>query len=231
MRHRLPNDAELRRLHEVAADYRSEGYKVVVWPAPDDLPAFVRDFRIDLLAKGRKENVLVQVRSRETLVGATDLARLAERIDGRAGWRLELVVAAAVGTGAAANGNGSYPVGTKPLRPEEIEDRLAEASELRGRGHDEAAFLLGWAAAEAAARVTLAAAGLGGGLAGPLGLIKTLYSYGLVGKRDYELLLGCAGTRDALAHGYRPVKANQRPVAGLLGAVRRLMKIDLCVGA
>lgn len=227
MSDRRPNDVELRRLHEVAAEYREKGYKVVISPVGEDLPAFLRDLDVDLLAKNKREGVVVLVRTRDSLAGSKDLTRVAQRVEGRQGWRLELVVAA----GGPVEPDSASPNGIKPLRIADIEDRLEEAAELDRRGHREAAFLLAWAAAEAAMRAALSSAGLPVERPTALTLAKTLYSYGLVTKADYDSLIRYATTRNAVAHGFKPEKPNRTAAGDLIQLVDRLMRIDVRVEA
>lgn len=54
------NEHEL--LSEVANQYRSQGYQVFVEPRVEGLPDFLREFRPDLVARGKKENVVVEVK-------------------------------------------------------------------------------------------------------------------------------------------------------------------------
>lgn len=228
MNQRAKTGAELRRLHEVAAEYRNNGYKVVISPAGSDLPPFLRDVEVDLLARGKKENVVVQVRSRKSLSHSTGLTQLAERLEGKDGWRFELIVAAT----PQEAGEEIRAAGTKPLRVEDIQDRLAEASALQQNGHDEAAFLLAWTAAEAALRATLAPAGIAAvERPTPAGLVKTLYSYGVIDDADYDLLQRCADLRATIAHGFKPAKPDRKALTDLVDFVDRLMKVELRVEA
>ena len=43
------SELESRRAHEVADQYRSRGYKVIIGPKPHQLPPFLAGFRPDLL--------------------------------------------------------------------------------------------------------------------------------------------------------------------------------------
>ena len=80
-----------RTSRRLAAVYRKLGYRIVVAPAPDALPVFLRDCRPDLIAERDDDHVVVQFKMAGTLKGANDLVDLAQRIAGHPGWRLELV--------------------------------------------------------------------------------------------------------------------------------------------
>lgn len=80
-----------RRLHEIAREYRDQGFTVVMEPSPSLLPPCLAEFSIDFLARRGSANVLVLVRTRREMVGATEVARLAGIVDHLADWRLDLV--------------------------------------------------------------------------------------------------------------------------------------------
>jgi len=66
-----------------------DGYEVELEPLPDRLPAALRGFRPDLIARRLDENVVVEVTSSPFERKITDIARA---VDSMAGWRFDLVV-------------------------------------------------------------------------------------------------------------------------------------------
>src|SRR5689334_13639593 len=85
-------EREIRRLREIAREYESRGYRVVVEPGEPDLPNWLQTLRPDLLAQGNGENVIVEVRSSASIRGSQDVSEIAEMIDEHPEWRFELVV-------------------------------------------------------------------------------------------------------------------------------------------
>jgi len=56
-------------LDRIAEKYRTEGYDVLVRPAPEELPAFLRDTPVDILARKRDHIVALQVKEQEASEG------------------------------------------------------------------------------------------------------------------------------------------------------------------
>jgi REase_AHJR-like len=83
---------EHQRLLEVAREYRQRGYEVIIEPRSDQLPQFLASFRIDMLARGAEENVIVEVRTQESLSDAPELDAVAQALYDKPSWRFELVV-------------------------------------------------------------------------------------------------------------------------------------------
>jgi len=75
----------------VVREYKRLGYRVIDRPGPDVMPDFLREFHPSLLAERDDDHVVVEVRTARSLKGANEFVELASRIDGTAGWRLELV--------------------------------------------------------------------------------------------------------------------------------------------
>jgi hypothetical protein len=75
----------------VGREYKRRGYRVTDRPGADAMPEFLREFHPSLLAERDDDHVVVEVRTARSLKGANEFVELASRIDGTAGWRLELV--------------------------------------------------------------------------------------------------------------------------------------------
>jgi len=71
------HELEQAKLSEIAAEYRSKGYSVGVRPRPEELPAFLSGYKIDLVAESPRDNVVVEVSSGPSLE-RTKLVRIAE---------------------------------------------------------------------------------------------------------------------------------------------------------
>ena len=58
----LGHEAYRQQLQEIAAEYESRGYDVLVEPSPEELPEFLTGFHPDLVARGPNESVVVEVK-------------------------------------------------------------------------------------------------------------------------------------------------------------------------
>src|SRR5438105_11730747 len=57
--------AEPDFLDDIVEKYRKDGYDVLVRPSPDDLPAFLADTQVDILARKRDHIVAFQAKEKE----------------------------------------------------------------------------------------------------------------------------------------------------------------------
>lgn len=85
---------EHRRLLRLAREYSRAGYEVMLYPVDEDLPQVLEGCSIGLVAKGKEEVVVADVRSRHnlTLNGSADLRQLAEKVETLPGWEFNLIV-------------------------------------------------------------------------------------------------------------------------------------------
>ena len=70
--------------------YRQQGYHVLSEPTPEDVPAELADFHLDMLAVRGGEHVAILIR-RRTDISDNNIA-LARALENRPGWLLDLVV-------------------------------------------------------------------------------------------------------------------------------------------
>jgi Holliday junction resolvase len=139
-------ELERRRLLELAREYRKLGYDVITQPDKDQLPDFLAMLQPDMIASNQQENVVFEVKSQRTLTASTELKDIAIAIQGKKGWRFELVVT------NPREKDGIRTASDSLLNRSEVLYRLQEARHLSEQEHGEAAFLLAWSAAEAVLR-------------------------------------------------------------------------------
>ena len=188
------NDPELQRLKKLADRYRKLGYVVHVYPDDSQLPTFLQGQEVDLIAKGPGEKIVVEVkraRARDSRI-----KRLADALEGRKGWRLDLDVVGATDVPPTIVGQA------RSLSDHEIARQIVEARRLARGAAKSAAHLLAWAIAEALMRQSLEKNEITASDRSPTALPKQLYSAGLISKSDYDTLAYAAELRNLAAHGY-----------------------------
>ncbi len=79
-------------LRRVADEYEDQGYRVTVRPTAHERPDFLASFASDLIAVRADEQVVVEVATRDSLIGDGRLVALASAIEAEPGWRLDLIV-------------------------------------------------------------------------------------------------------------------------------------------
>lgn len=182
-----------RRLMTAARGYRKEGYRVEIRPSRDVLPAFLHSFQPDIVAFRDDESVVIEAKSASSLAGAQDIGRLAQAVEGRPGWRFELLV-----VGGRARQTGSREL---PLSADEIRRRLVEVARLSARSQPDSAFILLWSAFEATLRWLARVNDIDAGKESPAAIIKHLTMLGLLRRGSYGWLEKAVEARNSLVHG------------------------------
>jgi hypothetical protein len=77
----------------IAAEYRGEGYDVIVHPRGDQVPPVAGGYEPELIAVKDGEKAIVLVKAiRKALQGDTSVLELGKAVDSQSEWRLDLVV-------------------------------------------------------------------------------------------------------------------------------------------
>jgi uncharacterized protein YutE (UPF0331/DUF86 family) len=199
-----------QRLREVAREYRQRGYEVLIEPRSDQLPEFLAPFRVDMLARSTDENVIVEVRTQESLTDAPELDAIAQALHNQPSWRFELVV-----TNPRDRASLLFKNATS-LNQLDITYRLREARQLSDQEHGEAALLLAWSATEALLRYIAATEAIPVAQHNPSQITKSLFTYGVLDKEQYQTLQDGLHARDMVVHGYKERQSLARTVEQLL---------------
>ncbi len=183
-------DAQVKRLYEVAQEYRAKGYGVIVGPSQHELPEFLRGFEPDLVVTSDADNAAVIIKPRRALLGTNASSRMAAAIEQQPGWRCELVLVP-----SGADLEQRLPDSASVNRVGEL---LAQAHSLRGSC---IAIIPAMAAAETAMLIALEREGLDLASPYPSAAMKTLFAYGLLSREQYDELDAATRVRDDVAHG------------------------------
>jgi hypothetical protein len=212
------SEAALAR--QIAKDYQTKGYDVVMQPGPDQLPPALSAHRPSILARKNDEAVVIEIRSRPASRRRPPLEGLAEAVRALPGWRLELVL---------AEPDIAFPLPgtTLPWSEREAGRALDEAEELLKAGHAEAALLIAWAGTEATLRLVAAREGVMAERNEANYLLERLATEGVLGQREYQTLNDALSLRNAIAHGLKPDAVVRSKVPGLLRVARALLEPSL----
>ncbi|MCW3094464.1 MAG: hypothetical protein JWL77_82 [Chthonomonadaceae bacterium] len=209
---------EHRRIRTVAQDYRDRGYDVIVQPGETDLPTFLSGFQVDLYAQNSEDHVIVEVKTRTSLAKSKDLSRLAEVIQDRSGWRLELVV-----TNPKKDG-GREEETVQVLHEDEVEDRFQQAEKLLEQNQYVLAMLLAWTATEAALRLIAQHNEVRLKEQSPAYIIKQLFSVGILDRQQYDMMDEAVQLRNTIVHGFRMNQFHPQLVQNLIMTSRNLLR-------
>jgi hypothetical protein len=187
-----PQDAQVKRLYEVAQEYRAKGYRVTVGPSQHELPEFLRGFEPDLIVTSDEDRAVVEVKPRRALIGSPAFSRMAAAVEQQPGWRFELDLVP-----SDADLEQRLPDSTDVAR---VRSLLAQANALRESG---IAIVPAVAAVENAMMIALDREGLDLPSPYPSAAMKTLFAYGLLSREAYDSLDAAMRIRDDVAHGRR----------------------------
>src|SRR5919108_1290944 len=213
------HEAYQRKLQEIAADYRAQGYDVRIEPGPEDVPAFLTGVRPDLIARGPHDSVVVEVKVGTTTAASERFRELAEKIRQQPGWRFSLVV-------IDPRSDEVAPSAEPLLNRDAIANRLKTANELRRAGSKDAAFLLLWVSIEALLRQITAREGLPLERMPSSALLKELFSLGLLSRDDFDVAQRAFAVRSALVHGFEATGLDQMTEAVARLAQHLLAELD-----
>lgn len=185
-----------KRLHEIASEYRAKGYSVTVEPSVDETPAFLREWRPDLIAVLEGDRVIVEVKPAPEIESERTI-QLAEAVAANPPWRFELVTA---NPSAAPD----VPAFGDLVPAKRVRELFADAEMLIREHHPEAAALVAWGAIEAVLRWRAIAAGLDLQRQSSSRLLTELYGTGAIDPALYDQLLALMEFRNAVAHGFEP---------------------------
>ena len=205
---------ERRKVDELVREYSESGYEVLVSPSSAELPDFLReiDYRPDLIARSADGNIVVEVKTRESLKGDKRLSRVSELVGRHAAWNFVLVY-----TNPGRNkdrGLGFHTVDSDKLRDvvEYARRLFGESNEDRARS---AALLLLWSAFEAAATAAVRSGEDGQDARSTGAAIRDAVTLGLLSREAHGSLSTLLRKRNALAHGALDVDVSSAELSEL----------------
>lgn len=199
-------------LRKKADEYRGQGYEVALETPLDFLPGY----RADLIARKDGETKVVEVKSRSSLAANPKIRELAEIIDSKPGWSFELLL-------VAQPEKLEAPEGERPLERGNILQRIEEAENLLAADHSDAAFLLAWAACEAALRMLIREHGEEEhGITTTKHLLNQATFLGILSREEYRHLTHVQKYRNAIVHGYSHSGVGEELVTDLVENVQQM---------
>lgn len=200
---------ELRR---VAKQYQDEGYTVTLRPRGDAVPAFAREFDLDLIAARGTESVIVEVsENRSALASDTQALQLADAISKQPGWRFDVVVIQSDRDTRNPTARAGEPTA------EQVRAMFTEAERLLEVSAVPAALVTASAGFEATMRGLAQKAGVGGrNGTQPATLMRELYATGFLSPDELTFVDDLRAVRSAVVHGFAPTAVNESTVRRLI---------------
>lgn len=210
----LSEKSERINLELAAEEYRRKGYRVLREPRLDFLP----NYRPDLVVEKDGEKKVIEVKSRSSLLGNNAIVEMAKIVYAQPGWSFDLHM---IGEPEALH----TPETAASYETDEIQTRLDRAESLRTTGVREAAFLVAWAACEAAIRKLMEIHGFNNArITATTHLFDQATYHGVISRDDYFRLLDAAAYRNAFVHGFNVNEFNDKLILDLIEATRNIVR-------
>jgi len=208
---------EKQRARVLAEEYRGKGYEVIEVPSPEQLPDFLAGYHPDLLIRKGDEAIVVEGRSRSSLVKDPQIRKLARLLGSKPHWNFELVV-------LGEEEQLSVPEGAHPFERADILRGIEAAERLLESGFPQAALVLAWSTSEATVRLLTEAEGVELDRHMPLYVLKQAVVHGVISRDEYNFLTNVMKYRNALAHGFNIVDFDAALVKELISTTRGLLQ-------
>lgn len=193
---------ELKKIQELARDYKKKGFIVSIEPKGNAIPAFIKklNYTPDLIAISQEESHVVEVSSRDTAERLREISELVDAIEKKRGWRFILVM---------TNPRASSVVSIQPPIPELSElqsafkklSKLVELSINFGNEFDHAILLLAWSIVEGALRMYNYTGKSKTPVRAPQSVVRDAVMIGFITQKEGEFLDYIAKIRNSVAHG------------------------------
>jgi len=191
---------EQQRIEEIASKYQQQGYEVIAEPRPDQVLPSLSEFssQIDLIARKGNELVVIEVKSRASLMENNRIQELAQIIEQHENWRFELALISepekVIDDTEGLEGK---------MQGLNLAAGMKQAKALLEAGFEASALVVAWAVIEAALRELAAREKVTFNVqSSPAQLIKNLAFLGLIAEKDYDSVWNAMKLRNGIVHGF-----------------------------
>jgi hypothetical protein len=219
-----PTNLEGSKVAELAREYSSAGYRVIEAPTDAQMPSFLRGtgFQPDLIANSEHENIVIEVRSRESIRHDKNLAQISDIVEKNEGWSFLLVYTNPRSKSQTAPSGQVSPRAT-------IIESLTNAQRWVDKGSEvepAATLLWLWSILEAA---ILNASRLETDKSRPRTprtLIRDAVIEGLISDKSFEFLERLMRVRNEVAHGNLLKSPRHNELQRLVRVCEEILSID-----
>jgi uncharacterized protein YutE (UPF0331/DUF86 family) len=211
----LERDTEREFLESLRARYEDQGFTFTVQPEKAQLPEFLGSYIPDALAQKPGNNVIIEVKSRQTVPTDRALNDIRQLFDGHSDWQFHVALM------------GSNPLRsvTVPLYdPSMIQTRANEVRALITEGQRRAAFIMAWSLLEAALRARK------GETTGPARtpgtVVQTLAANGYIEPDVEQRMRALIDVRNRIVHGDLAAEPAEADIDLVLSTIEETLKAD-----
>lgn len=201
------------KIKEIVEEYTQQGYKVFTNIEFNNLPDFLKNYQPDIIAMSENDKVVIEVKTKYTLRNSKELENLASIINQQEGWRFELVV---------TNSKQVLDGEREDSNINEVNNLLQDAEQLLNGNFIKASFILAWSSLESIIRKKLESENIKSDYNNPVQMIKTLYTFGLISRKEYEFLHNQFKLRNLVVHGFKAPNLDYQITKSLINFAKNL---------
>jgi uncharacterized protein YutE (UPF0331/DUF86 family) len=193
---------EMKKIRELAREYKNKGFTVSVEPTGDAIPDFIKqfDYTPDLIAISQEESHVVEVSSRDTAERLREISKIVDTIEKERGWRFILVM---------TNPRVSSVESIQPTIPElsDLQSAFKKLSKLVELSHnyknefDHAILLSAWSIVEGTLRMYNYTGKSKKPVRSSRSVVRDAVMIGFITQKEGEFLDYIADIRNSVAHG------------------------------
>lgn len=212
---------EQDKIKELAKEYKDKGYEVFVEPSSSELPPFLRNysFHPDLIVRSPKENLVIEVKSSESISSAKNLENLSLLISNQKNWDFMLVL-------TNPKQKEEYLDNRTIVTPDKITISLHKVEELVSdnlRRYDDVALLYLWSVIESILRLGLSLSNYELKRKSIKSLLRDSQVLGIISKKDYDLFFSILMQRNNVSHGFFGEKIIHTELEAGINATKRIL--------
>mgnify|MGYP001174224255 CR=1 FL=1 len=211
---------EQEKIKELAREYSAKGYEVILEPKPEDMPDFLKShsYHPDLIVKSPKENLVIEVKSSESISSAKSLVDFAELIKEQDGWDFVLVF-------TNPKQKSEEPLGEIHVGPEHLDRSIKKVEYLLSNNSfefDDVALLYLWSIIEAVLRFGLTLSEVESKGKNIKSLLRDSIVFGIISKNDYESFFPLMEKRNSISHGFLENNVSRNELEKSLRLIKRI---------
>jgi hypothetical protein len=205
-------DEHLRAQRRAAREYRRLGYEVLEQPRGDALPSFLRAFAPDLVVTRDDDHAVVEIKTRESIIGSNEFVELAKAVEAHPGWRLELI----------SLGRRKEPL--EELSPDALERLLAAGLSSYDAGQRDLALIYLVSVLDELVRDTAMRHRIKGRDRSASAVIQELAFQGIIDEETADVLDWAWQQRRAIVHGHAGAEMSRAEIAQVVAACREVQE-------
>ena len=211
---------EQDKIKELAKEYIHKGYEVFIQPSVKELPNFLKksSFQPDLIVRSEKENLVIEVKSSESISSAKNLEQISNLIKNQQKWDFMLVL-----TNPKQKSEDFKP--ETIVSPQTILRSFQKVEELLADNFhrfNDVALLYLWSVIEAVLRFGLSLSYADTKIKSIKSLLRDSQVLGVISKKDYDLFSALLLHRNAISHGFFDEQLNRPELDKAVNATKRI---------